>query len=101
MDGDAELDTECTHLQIKKYRHPSGGLSSQGPDLDMPKQNADNERIRRTYFTHLKLACGLSEASIDAAAKAIHRFESSTGHGVSRGRRANRHRRRHEQDDPS
>ena len=45
----------------------------------MPKHNAENERIKRTYFTHLKAARGLSEASIDAAAKAIHRFESSTG----------------------
>lgn len=47
--------------------------------MNMPKHNAENERIKRTYFTHLKLARGLSEASIDAAAKAIHRFETSTG----------------------
>jgi integrase len=45
----------------------------------MPGHIAENERIKRNYFTHLKLASGLSEASIDAAAKAIHRFESSTG----------------------
>jgi len=45
----------------------------------MPKHNTENERIKRSYFTHLKLARGLSEASIDAAAKAIHRFEASTG----------------------
>jgi site-specific recombinase XerD len=47
--------------------------------LNMPKHNAENERIKRLYFTHLKAARGLSEASIDAVAKAIHRFESSTG----------------------
>jgi site-specific recombinase XerD len=45
----------------------------------MPKHNSENERIKRMYFTHLKAARGLSEASIDAVAKAIHRFESSTG----------------------
>ena len=45
----------------------------------MPKHNAENERIKRAYFTHLKAARGLNEASIDSAAKAIHRFESSSG----------------------
>jgi len=45
----------------------------------MSKHNAENERIKRAYFTHLKAARGLSEASIDSVAKAIHRFESSTG----------------------
>jgi integrase/recombinase XerD len=45
----------------------------------MPRHNAENERIKRAYFVHLKLAAGLSEASIDATSKAIHRFESLTG----------------------
>jgi integrase len=45
----------------------------------MPKHNEENERIKRIYFTRLKAARGLNEASVDAAAKAIHRFESSTG----------------------
>src|SRR5215813_10341706 len=45
----------------------------------MPSRNPENERIKRAYFAHLQAARGLSEASIDAAAKAIHRFESSTG----------------------
>jgi integrase len=44
----------------------------------MSKHNAENERIKRGYFTHLKDARGLNEASVDAVAKAIHRFESST-----------------------
>jgi integrase/recombinase XerD len=46
--------------------------------LTMSKHNAENERIKRGYFTHLKDARGLNEASVDAVAKAIHRFESST-----------------------
>jgi integrase len=45
----------------------------------MTKHNAENERIKRAYFIHLKAARGLSEPSIDAIAKAIHRFEASTG----------------------
>src|SRR5262249_45823207 len=45
----------------------------------MPSRNPENERIKPAYFAHLQAAPGLSEASIDAAAKAIHRFESSTG----------------------
>jgi integrase len=45
----------------------------------MSKHNPENERMKRAYFTHLRAARGLSESSIDAVAKAIHRFESSTG----------------------
>ena len=45
----------------------------------MPQHNIENERIKRAYFRHLRAARGLSEASIDAAVKAIHRFEVSTG----------------------
>jgi integrase len=44
----------------------------------MSKHNAENERVKRLYFTHLRAARGLSEASIDPVAKAIHRFECST-----------------------
>ena len=45
----------------------------------MPKYNPENERVKRAYFAHLRAARGLSETSIDAVAKAIHRFELSTG----------------------
>src|SRR5262249_37821514 len=38
----------------------------------------ENERIKRAYLTYLKAAKGRSEASLDAAAKAIQRFEEST-----------------------
>lgn len=44
----------------------------------MSKHNAENERVKRLYFTHLRSARGLSEASIDPVAKAIHRFECTT-----------------------
>jgi len=41
----------------------------------MRKHNAENERIKRAYFTYLKEARRLSEHSIDAAATAISRFD--------------------------
>ena len=42
----------------------------------MTKYNANNERIKRKYLTFLKQAKGQNEASIDAVAKALVRFES-------------------------
>src|SRR5207237_1910101 len=38
----------------------------------------ENERIKRDYLIFLKAARGMSEASLDSVAKAIHRFEAST-----------------------
>ena len=44
----------------------------------MKTTNAPNERIKRVYFTYMKEARRHSEQSIDAVAKALHRFESYT-----------------------
>ena len=44
----------------------------------MSKLNPQNERIKRDYFRHLKGARGKSEATVDAARKAIARFEAYT-----------------------
>jgi integrase len=44
----------------------------------MRRHNPDNERIKREYFTFLKEAKRHSEATIDAAAKALNRFEQYT-----------------------
>lgn len=44
----------------------------------MAKHNPRNERIKRDYFVFLKEARQQSEASVDAAAKAIARFEAHT-----------------------
>jgi len=44
----------------------------------MPKHNADNERIKHRYFAYLKEAQRRGEPSVDAAAKALNRFESYT-----------------------
>lgn len=44
----------------------------------MKTHNPDNERIKREYFIYLKEAKGHSEQSVDAAAKAIARFEVHT-----------------------
>ncbi len=40
------------------------------------KHSPENERIKREYFIFLKDALGQNEASIDAVAKALNRFES-------------------------
>jgi hypothetical protein len=44
----------------------------------MRRHNAENERVKREYLIYLKAAKGLSEASLDTVAKALHRFEVST-----------------------
>ena len=41
----------------------------------MTKRNAENERVKRRYLVYLKEAKGRDNASIDAAASAIERFE--------------------------
>src|SRR4030095_4049967 len=46
--------------------------------MAMKMHNAENERIKRRYFTYLKEAKRYSEASLDGVAKALHRFESYT-----------------------
>ncbi len=45
----------------------------------MTKTNPANERIKRAYFEYLTEAGRRSEASVDGVAKAISRFEASTG----------------------
>ena len=44
----------------------------------MNRSNAENIRVKRDYFAHLKGPGRQSEASIDAVAKALSRFESYT-----------------------
>jgi len=46
----------------------------------MTLHNAANERIKRRYFLYLREARRQNEASVDAAAKALARFEESTGY---------------------
>ena len=42
----------------------------------MKTHNAQNERVKHAYFTYLREAKGMSEASIDQTAKALNRFET-------------------------
>lgn len=44
----------------------------------MPTHNPDNERLKRRYFAYLKEAKRRGEPSVDAAAKALSRFEHDT-----------------------
>jgi hypothetical protein len=46
----------------------------------MAKHNSSNTRIKRDYFQYLKEAMRRDEASIDAVAKALSRFEESNGY---------------------
>ena len=46
----------------------------------MIKHNAANERIKRAYFIYLREARRRNDASVDGVAKALARFEASTGH---------------------
>lgn len=41
----------------------------------MRKHSPDNERIKRQYFAYLKEAKRHSDPTVDAAAKALHRFD--------------------------
>ena len=44
----------------------------------MKTHSAQNERIKRAYFTYLAEAKGFSEPTLDAVAKALNRFETYT-----------------------
>jgi hypothetical protein len=44
----------------------------------MSKHNPENERIKRKYFGYLKEAKRHREPTVDAAAKALSRFEEYT-----------------------
>lgn len=46
----------------------------------MPRYNPNNERIKRQYFVYLKEAKRYSEATVDAVAKALARFESANNY---------------------
>src|SRR5258705_3073470 len=45
----------------------------------MPKYCPENERLKRGYAFYLQAASGKQDATIDAALRAIVRFEESTG----------------------
>lgn len=45
----------------------------------MKKHDPENERVKRDYFIYLREARRRQEASIDAVAAALHRFEAFTG----------------------
>jgi hypothetical protein len=50
----------------------------------MSKNSPHNERIKREYFAYLKEAKRHSEPTVDAAAKALNRFEVYTGYRDSK-----------------
>jgi site-specific recombinase XerD len=46
----------------------------------MSKYNPENERVKRDYVSHMRLAQGKQDATVVAALAAIDRFQKSTGH---------------------
>jgi len=46
----------------------------------MTNHSPENERIKRKYFAYLKDAKRHNETTVDASAKALHRFEEYTRH---------------------
>lgn len=46
----------------------------------MPKYCSENEKVKRAYTFYLEAASGKQNATIDAALRAIARFEESTAH---------------------
>ncbi len=63
---------------IDESREPSVNSASDGRCEPMTKHNPHNERIKRQYFTFLKEAKRLNEATVDAVAMALARFEADT-----------------------
>ncbi len=57
---------------------PVSMLTSRQSVRSMKTNNAENERMKRAYFTYLKEARRYSEASLDSVAKALNRFETYT-----------------------
>ena len=51
----------------------------------MKTHSPQNERIKRAYFIYLAEAKGFSEATLDAVAKALNRFETYTGRSAGAG----------------
>ncbi len=49
---------------------PVSMLTSRQPVKSMKTNNAENERMKRAYFTYLKEARRYSEPSLDSVAKA-------------------------------
>ncbi len=58
--------------------NPPQTVTSDRTPATMLKHNAANERAKRLYFAFLKEAVGQNEATIDAVAKALARFELDT-----------------------
>lgn len=58
---------------------PASMMTSRVRATPSKTNSAENERIKRAYFAYLKEARRYSEASLDAVAKSLHRFECYTG----------------------
>jgi hypothetical protein len=64
--------------RVSERDRPSLNCDSGKGTEPLKKSSAPNERIKREHFFWLKEAKGRNEASIDAVAKALNRFETYT-----------------------
>ncbi len=55
-------------------------MTLQPHPMPMPNHNPVNERYKHRYFAYLKEAQRRGEPSVNAAAKALNRFETSTSY---------------------
>jgi integrase/recombinase XerD len=76
--GKLEVTIFAGSATPKRDERPSLNCDFDQGSRTMKKAHAPNERIKREYFTYLKEAKGRSEASLDAVAKALNRFETYT-----------------------
>src|SRR5687768_2938681 len=67
-------------LTLKRWRPALHKCSLEGSTNDVPKFNAQNERIKHRYFNFLSEAKQLSTGTVDQVAAALADFEQSTGH---------------------
>ena len=82
--GDLDVTVTQARPRIEETTKPNVNCDSTEGDSTMTSYNAANERIKRQYFAYLAEAQGHSEQTIDAAAKALARFEAYTRWRISR-----------------
>ena len=77
--GNLDVTIRQAMLRIAEIGMPNVDCELCARGLMMISYNPANERIKRRYFTYLAEALAHSQQTVDAAAKAIARFEEYAG----------------------
>ena len=80
MPGGLDISFPTAERRIGDSAEPLSKCCRQTGWMRMTKFNAANERVKHRYLHYLKDVKGRDDASIDGAAKAIHRFEEYAKH---------------------